>query len=79
MVAELTAYSDLLESEELRFMSELIHILRVGHKVFKELEGEAINQISQRPGAAARVFPNVSKDFYATIYTGIQEIESSGS
>ncbi len=43
-VAELAAYIDLLEIEDLRFMRELKHALREGLKVFEELADEAINQ-----------------------------------
>jgi hypothetical protein len=40
-VAELPAYTNLLEIEDLCFESELNHALREGLKVFKEPEGEA--------------------------------------
>jgi hypothetical protein len=78
-VAELAAYTGRLETEVLRFMSELKHALREGLKVFEELEGETIKQIGQRFVDTARAAPKVSEGFYARVDTGIQETESSRS
>jgi sulfite reductase (NADPH) flavoprotein alpha-component len=78
MVAELTAYTDLLELEDLRFMSELKHALREGIKVFEEFERETIRLGSQRLLDAAKATPSVLEGYYARVYAGIQEIESSG-
>ncbi len=77
MVAESAANTGLLETEDLRFMSELRHALREGFKVFEEFEGEAVNQNSQRLMDAARVVPKVLEGFYARVKAGIVEIKSN--
>jgi hypothetical protein len=77
MVAESAANTGLLETEDLRFMSQLKHTLREGFEVFEELEGEAVDQSRQRLMDAARAIPNVLDGYYTRVYAGIQEIESS--
>jgi hypothetical protein len=78
MVAGLAAYTNLLEIEDMCFVSELKHALPENLKVFEEPEGAAINQGSQRLMDTARAIPNVLDGYYARVYGGIQEIESSG-
>jgi len=77
VLAELTACTDLLEVEDLRFMSELKHSLREGVKIFEQYEHHTVRQGSQRLMEAVEGISGALDGYYTRVYAGIQELERS--